>query len=167
MDHKDVTIGVSDYRVGQMKAADGSWIYSLFVKRYREFRLAQMQEAPAVVAQPLAVDAPVPEVPTPEVGFRMSAEFLIEQLSRTELAEVQTLCLESCGRYNDATGTPKSYPILMADKRFAIPELERDGPTVLELTKESIAFNIAPYFPGAGSGGTTSPASSSPESNQD
>lgn len=166
MDHKDVTIGAFDYRVGQMKAADGSWIYSLFVKRYREFRIAQMQESPTTTEETPASDSPAPAMPTPEVGFRMSAEFLIEQLSRAELAEVQAMCLESCGRYNDASGTAKSYPILMSDGRYAIPELERDGPTVLELTKESIAFNIAPYFPGAGSGGTTTPANSSPQSIQ-
>jgi hypothetical protein len=37
MDHKDITIGDQQYRIGQMTAADGSWIRLTFVKRYRAY----------------------------------------------------------------------------------------------------------------------------------
>jgi len=153
-DHKDITIGEFQYRIGQLKAADGSWIYSTFVKRYRAYREAQPPQAQE--AQPVA------DVPQ-ELGFAMTAQFLLEQLSREELAEVQRLALLSCGRYSDRTGTPIAMPILLADGRYAIPDLEFNGPVVYQLTQESIAFNIAPFFPGAGSSVSENPATNAQE----
>ncbi len=156
VDHKDVVIGENQYSIGLMSAADGSWIFSTFVKRYRTFQESQ----PAAVQVQSTGD--VPAVP-PEVGFAMTAQFLIEQLSREELAEVQKMCLATCGRYSTKTGIPIAMPILFKDGRFAASDLEHDGPTVLELTKQSIAFNIAPFFPAAGSSETQMPA---PDSSQ-
>jgi hypothetical protein len=140
-DHKDITIGEHQYKIGQLKAADGSWIYSTFVKRYRAYREAQ---------PPASEEAQTAEVPQ-EIGFAMTAQFLVEQLTREEVTEVQRLCLLACGRYSGRTGTPIAMPIIRDDGRYAIPDLEFDGPTVYKLTQESIAFNIAPFFPGAGS----------------
>jgi hypothetical protein len=156
--HKDITIGEQQYRVGQMRAADGSWIFSTFVKRYREFKMANPSESTEETESTEAVD--------PSVGFAMTAAFLTEQLSREELAEVQRLCLASCGRYSSKTGTLISMPILHSDGRYAIPELEYDGPTVLALTKESLAFNIAPFFPAAGSNASPAKVDSSQPSIQ-
>jgi len=147
---KDTTIGDNQYRIGQLKAADGSWIFSTFVKRYRAYKEAQ----PETDAQPETIVAPV----DPEVGFAVTAAFLVEQLGRGELAEVQTLCLSVCGRYDSRLGSPIAKPILFADGRYAIPDLEFDAPTVLELTKQCIAFNIAPFFPAAGSNVNQNPA---------
>lgn len=157
---KDVPLGDQTYRIGKLEAADGSWIFSTFTKRYR----AYMEAQPAAVAQtqPEEGDAPATAASiAPEVGFMLTAAFLTEQLSRQELAEVQNLCLSACGRYSDRTGSPVAMPILMTDGRFAIAELRYDGPTVLELTRQSIAFNIAPFFPGAGSSGQTTSADTS------
>jgi hypothetical protein len=148
MDHKDIQIGEHLYRIGQLKAADGSWIYSTFVKRYRAYQEAQP-------STPQTIEAPA--VP-PEVGFAMTAQFLIEQLSREELAEVQQLCLTCCGRYSSKTGTPIAMPILHSDGRYAIADLEFDAPLVYKLTTECVAFNIAPFFPGAGSNSSETPA---------
>ena len=162
MDHKDITIGEHQYRIGQLKAADGAWIYSTFVKRYRDYQASQPpQPEPPPVDPDAQVAPPVP----PEQGWAMTAQFLVEQLTRSELADVQKLCLASCGRYSSRTGTPIAMPLLMADGRFAIPDLEFDGPAVYRLTSESIAFNIAPYFPGAGSSMGTNPATTSEEPN--
>ena len=147
---KDTTIGDNQYRIGQLKAADGGWIFSTFVKRYRAYKEAQ----PDTEAQQEIVAAPV----DPEVGFAVTAAFLVEQLGRGELAEVQTLCLGVCGRYDSRLGSPIAKPILFADGRYAIPDLEFDAPTVLELTKQCIAFNIAPFFPAAGLNANQSPA---------
>jgi len=149
MDHKDIPIGEHVYRIGQLKAADGSWIYSTFVKRYRAYREAQ----PVQMEQPEATT----EVPQ-EIGFAMTAQFLMEQLTRDELTEVQGICLLACGRYSNRTGTPISMPILLADGRYAVPELQFDAPTIYKLTQEAIAFNIAPFFPGAGSSESVNPA---------
>ncbi len=154
---KDVTIGDNQYRIGQLKAADGGWIFSTFVKRYRAYKEAQ----PENEAQVEIVAAPV----DPEVGFAVTAAFLVEQLGRSELAEVQALCLGVCGRYDSRLGSPIAKPILFADGRYAIPDLEFDAPAVLELTKQCIAFNIAHFFPAAGSNVNQNPALDSSQPN--
>ena len=154
---KDTTIGDNQYRVGQLKAADGGWIFSTFVKRYRAYKEAQ----PDTEAQPETIAAPV----DPEVGFAVTAAFLVEQLGRGELAEIQALCLGVCGRYDSRLGSPIAKPILFADGRYAIPDLEFDAPAVLELTKQCIAFNISPFFPAAGSNVNQNPALDSSQPN--
>ena len=158
MDHKDITIGDQQYRIGQMTAADGSWIRLTFVKRYRAY-LATITPTD----QEAASEAPTI---TPEQGFAMTANFLLEQLTREELAEVQRMSLAVCGRYSVKTGTPIAMPIFMSDGRYAIPDLEFDGPTVLQLTQETVAFNIAPFFTAAGSSQTPATADSSQPSTQ-
>ncbi len=170
-DFKDVTIGEHQYRVGRLTAVDGSWIFTTFVQRYRAFTDAHLEGSASRAEDGRFAEDPKPAIDTagvdPEQGFAMTAQFLIEQLTRAELAEVQTICLGSCGRYSDRTGTRVAMPIIFGDGRYAIPDLEYDGPAILELTKAAIAFNIAPYFPGAGSNGAANPATdSSPQSTQ-
>ena len=159
MDHKDIQIGESTYRVGRMKAADGSWIATTFAKRYREYREANPFPEPDPNA------APADPVPA-ELGYMLSAQFLAEQLTRSEYLEMQSLCLSACGRYSNKTGSPIPMPIMLSNSTWAIPELEYDGPTVLQLTKETLAFNIAPFFPAAGSVETIPATDSSQPSSQ-
>jgi hypothetical protein len=158
MDHKDITIGDQQYRIGQMTAADGSWIRLTFVKRYRAYL--------ATITPTEKEDAEKAPSISPEQGFAMTANFLLEQLTREELAEVQRLSLSVCGRYSVKTGTPIAMPVLMSDGRYAIPDLEFDGPTVLQLTQETVAFNIAPFFTAAGSNQTPATVDSSQPSIQ-
>ena len=101
-----------------------------------------------------------------ELGYMLSAQFLAEQLTRSEYSEMQSLCLSVCGRYSNKTGSSISMPILLPNGAWAIPELEYDGPTVLQLTKETLAFNIAPFFPAAGSVETIPATDSSQPSSQ-
>jgi hypothetical protein len=142
-----------------MKSADGSWIYSTSKRKYQEYLTANPQPATEETEQSKAF-ALLPQETRNELGAAMSAEFMTQFLSRTELAEVQRICLGVCGRYSDRTGTLLAMPILMPSGSFAIPELENDGPAVLELTKQAIAFNIAPFFPVAESSGVTTSADS-------
>jgi hypothetical protein len=154
MDHKNHTIGEHEYRIGRLSASDGSSLYLTFLQAYRADLIANPRSAIKAVADP---DVPMPP---PEVGFLMTASFLVEQLDRKGLAELFSICLEKCGRYNHATGKAVALPIVQSDGRFAIPDLEFDGPTLLELVQQTVAFNIAPFFPGAGSSGTMPAADS-------
>jgi hypothetical protein len=156
---KDVLINGQQYRIGLLKAADGSWIKMVFTRRYREYMETQ---EPQPAPDPSA--PPAPQV-DPELGFAMTAGFIIEHLSRAEMAEVQALCLSVCGRYDSRLGSPIAKPILFPDGRWAIPELEYDAPTVLELTQNCIAFNIAPFFPAASSSSAQTPAADSSQPN--
>ncbi len=100
MDFKNITIGESEYRIGLLKAADGSWIYGTSKRKYQEYLAANPQPAQEDTEQSKAF-AELPEATRNQLGAAMSAEFMMQYLSRTELAEVQSICIKVCGRYSD------------------------------------------------------------------
>jgi len=165
MDFKDVPLGEKQYRIGKLKAADGSWIYMTSKRKYQEYLALNPQPEQEETEQSKAFAA-LPEDTRNEMGAAMSAEFMTQYISRTELAEVQRICLGVCGQYSDKTGTPIAMPIVREDGRWAIPDLESNGPVILELTKQCIAFNIAPFFPVAGSNGLKTSAGSTEPNTQ-
>jgi len=161
MDFKDVTLGENQYRIGKLKAADGAWIYMTSKRKYQEYLALNPQTSTATEETDQSkAFAELDEKTRNELGAAMSAEFMTQYLSRTELADVQSICLSVCGQYSNRTGTPIAYPIKREDGRWAIPDLESNGPVILELTKQCIAFNIAPFFPVAESNGLKTSADS-------
>lgn len=142
--HKDVTVNETEYRVGRMKAHVGAWIISL---------LRGKTQASAVrrAAEPVGeVEESDARKPSFEEGLMATTVYLIGQFTFDEMRQVQDLCLEQCARYEEIGGKAVPMPILAGPGRWAISELEYDGPTVLSLTRECLAFNIAPFFTGAG-----------------
>jgi hypothetical protein len=127
MKYKDTTINGVKYRLGRMSAGDGSWIALLLTEKIRKAR---------------------------EQVMITTAIFLVAQLSRKELKDVQAVCLESCSVIELMASAEVPFPI-MEDGIWKRRELEFDGPTVLQLTKESLAFNVSPFFSGTGADGTT------------
>jgi hypothetical protein len=171
----DVTVRGARYRIGLLDAADGSWIRLTLSTKLRERRIAEAIAASQSPAPPQAVVQPVndgtaPDAQqkptaaelaaqmTPEQGFRMTATFLVEQLDRAQLKEVTALCMAVCAKYEILAGQEVAVAIMTETGVWLRPELKTDGPTCLELTTEAIAFNIAPFFTGAGSSDQTTPA---------
>ena len=112
MDFKDLTIGDGQYRIGKLKAADGSWIYMTSRRKYQEYQTANPQPVTEETEQSKTF-AELPQETRNALGAAMSAEFMAQYLSRSELAEVQRICLSVCGRYSDRTGTPIAMPLLL------------------------------------------------------
>lgn len=138
---KDVSIGETTYSVGLLPAAEGAWIYTTFVARYRA--LASPGSKPEEsTAEPTPVDM--------DVVSMGAASFMVDAMSREELRETMQFCLAVCGRYTSATGTNVALPVLMPNGKFALPDMEFDGPVCRRLLLECLAFNIAPYFTVAG-----------------
>ena len=135
---KDVTIGEHEYKVGRLKAHAGAWIISLLRGKAQASGLKRAEASP----EP-AKDAPQPSF---EEGLMATTVYLIGQLSFEEMKAVQDLCLEQCAQYEAIGGKQIPMPILAGPGRWAIADLEYDGPTVLSLTRECLAFNIAPFF---------------------
>jgi hypothetical protein len=151
---KDVTINERTYQIGRISAIDGAWILGRWTEKWAHAR-AQMITQGVTSGQPdpqwnpeAAAKAPTPKR---EDATLAMAAFLIPKLSRAELAEIQPLCLSRCSRYEEAAGRQMPMPIMTPNGTWAVAELEYDGPTVMRLLQESIAFNIAPYFPEPGS----------------
>lgn len=141
--HKDVTVGETEYRVGRMKAHVGAWIISLLRGKTQA---SAARRAAEPVGEVEAVDLPKPSF---EEGLMATTVYLIGQFSFDEMRQVQDLCLEQCARYEEIGGKHIPMPILAGPGRWAISELEYDGPAVLSLTRECLAFNIAPFFTGS------------------
>lgn len=142
--HKDVTVGGVDYRVGRMKAHVGAWIMSVLRSKMQGVATAtDADAAPAEGERPQS---------SFEEGLMATTVFLIGTLSFDEMAKVQGLCLERCDMYERiGDKAPVPMPILSGPGRWTHADMEYDGPTVLSLARECLAFNIAPFFTGAGS----------------
>lgn len=151
--HKDVTVGGQEFRVGRMKAHVGSWIISVLRSKTQASAILRTSE-PAGAVEPIeTAEEKTPEEKKRffEEGLMATTVYLIGQFSFDEMRSVQDLCLERCAKYEEINGQMVPMPILAGPGRWAFPELEYDGPAVLELTRECLAFNIAPFFTGAGS----------------
>lgn len=160
---KDVPTSDGDYRVGRLNAFNGSWISVLLTERLREAKETEARSllnTPTVSRGDPPAATPTPKAPalTPEAGFMMTAHFLISKLNRAELADVQLACLQVCSKIEP--GGP--LPVIVDENRWAYEEMEFDAPLVMELTKQALAFNIARFFPEAGSNAApATPADSS------
>lgn len=149
--HKDESIGGTMYRIGKLSATDGAWVAILLTAKMREAAQKEAEKAPKPSKRIKASTEPPAPVATPiisyEEGMMMSATFLVAQLSRTELAEVQAMCLARCFIVEEMAGVPVPVAVRNEMGHWANEDLEMDGPVILELTKRSLAFNIAPFFP--------------------
>lgn len=158
---KDVPVADVMYRIGRLTAADGGWISVMLTEKVRSAREA---EARAMLATPTTanrVEAPAPEqvagsaapaIPQMSLddGMLMTATFLISKLNRTELADVQMMCVQACSKMEAVADTMQPMPLIVNGNQWVDPEMEYDGPTVLELTKQVLAFNIVRFFHAAG-----------------
>lgn len=149
------TIGAHRYRIGRLSAADGTWVAKLMTRKHQEAR-AQAAAGHEVKGTPETKLADVPI----ETVMLMTANFLIAQMSRQEIAEVQAACMAVIDRYEEHAGAVVPMPLIINDGQWKDPDMEFEGPIVLDLMQRALAFNIARYFTGAGSSETTiAPAS--------
>jgi hypothetical protein len=149
--HKDVTVNETEYRVGRMKAHVGAWIISL-LRGKTQASAARRGAEPVGEVEPIVEEKELSGEEKRkrfEEGLMATTVYLIGQFSFDEMRQVQDLCLEQCARYEEIGGKAVPMPILAGPGRWAISELEYDGPTVLSLTRECLAFNIAPFFTGS------------------
>lgn len=72
---------------------------------------------------------------------------LLPQLSEGDFELFQGHALEACRKFN---GQGIAEPIFLRPDRWAIKELEYDLNTVLQLTMESLMFNLSPFFSDGG-----------------
>ena len=151
---KTVTIHGADYLVGLLSAFDGNWILGRWTEKWGEGRAAAAAAAAHSAPQPdggAQVPPKAARGPERDEAMLAMASFLIPKLTRDELRVVQDICLCSCSRFEEVNGRQVAMPIMAGPGVFAVAELERNAPVVLELMRQSIAFNIAPFFPDPGS----------------
>lgn len=151
--YKEETINGMEFHIHRLPADVGAWITVLLTAKMR----AQREAEAAVPAKPArgakakaekdaAANAEAVSNMDYEAGMYMTASFLVGNLTRQEMTEIQSLCMESVRRIESQAGKMLPMPIFEQGRWFA-DDLEYDGPTVLELMKRVLAFNIAPFFP--------------------
>jgi hypothetical protein len=160
---KDVPVADAMYRIGRLTAADGSWISVMLTEKLRGAREAEaksmlatpttatrVEAPPAATEEPAGSAAPVIPQMTIDEGMMMTASFLVTKLNRAELADVQMMCVQACSKMEPVGDTMQPMPLIVNGNQWVDPEMEYDGPTVLQLTKEVLAFNIVRFFHAAG-----------------
>jgi len=125
--YKDVEINGAWYRIEKFDAQTGSFVvYKL---------LAQL--------------APILPMLTKEVDsdrFKNQLPSVLTGLSREDFKTLQIDCLNACSRLEGNAKIP--MPIVTADGRLAIEDLNDDTVTIMFLTVQAIAFNMSSFFAG-------------------
>lgn len=123
---KDIEVGGKKYRLTKLDARTGSYIAA---------KLAIL--AAPMLAQGKAVDA-------------ASVSAAMPNLKREDFDELQTLLLQRVQKLNDVQGQLLPEPVLKADGAFVDEELAYNVANVMNLTVQSIMFNVGDFFAEAG-----------------
>ena len=75
---------------------------------------------------------------------------LVTGLNRKDFEEIQTLLLKRVQLLREKDGVPLPEPIIMADGSFVDEELEYSTAAVMNLTVQSVMFNVGDFFAEAG-----------------
>lgn len=124
--YQEVEVGGKKYRLTKMDARTGSYIAAKL----------------ALLAAPLLKKGGSVD------DNAMAA--LIPSLNRKDFEEIQTLLLKRVKLLREKDGVSLPEPILMADGSFVDEELEYSTAAVMNLTVQSIMFNVGDFFAEAG-----------------
>ena len=124
--YQEVEVGGKKYRLTKMDARTGSYIAAKL----------------ALLAAPLLKKGGSVD------DNAMAA--LVPSLNRKDFEEIQTLLLKRVKLLREKDGVSLPEPILMADGSFVDEELEYSTAAVMNLTVQSIMFNVGDFFAEAG-----------------
>lgn len=123
---KEVEVGGKKYRLTKMDARTGSYIAAKL----------------ALLAAPLL-----------KKGGNIDDDAmtaLVPSLNRKDFEEIQTLLLRRVQLLREKDGTSLPEPIVMANGSFVDEDLEYSTAAVMNLTVQSIMFNVGDFFAEAG-----------------
>ena len=124
--YQDVEVGGKKYRLTKMDARTGSYIAAKL----------------ALLAAPLLKKGGSVD------DNAMAA--LVPGLNRKDFEEIQTLLLKRVKLLREKDGIFLPEPILKADGSFVDEELEYSTAAVMNLTVQSVMFNVGDFFAEAG-----------------
>ena len=141
---KFVTVGATDYRIGRLTPAAGSFILgqimSANLKRMETIRsLGQRQDS-----EP----APEPATPPDPEGIVRAASMgaFLGGMDLATHTQIQHLCLSVCAEMQGQNGQPAMpIPISTADGTL-LPQIANDVVLVMRLEMEVLVFNLADFF---------------------
>lgn len=120
---KEFTVGNRRFRVKKFDALTGSYIiYTLLT-----------QILPMGLGKQVA-------------GLEDNAPANAPVMNKETFMDIQRSCLKTCFEIVPAGGIVTPMPVMLADGRWGIGDLENDAPTVMLLTIQVLGFNVQSFF---------------------
>jgi hypothetical protein len=140
--YKYVTIGETQYRVGRLTPAQGSFILGQIMSA----NLKRMQDLRGIRDAAPSTDVITPADPEGLVRAASMAAFL-GGLDLDTHTKIQQLCLAQCSEMQPSPngGEPPPMPIATADGTL-VPHISNDVVLVMRLEMEVLVFNLTDFF---------------------
>jgi septum formation topological specificity factor MinE len=139
---KDVTLGVSRYRISRMNASTGSWLLFKLLDSLRKIMADGSQDTQSA-PQEIGTEQR-------EQAANALIQGMLMTLDKGLFDQVQREALNVVGQYTAIGEKEVVLPVLMANGTVAIPELRNDIVSIVQLTSQSLYFNLSPFFLGDG-----------------
>jgi septum formation topological specificity factor MinE len=139
---KDVTLGVSRYRIARMNASTGSWLLFKLLDSLRKIMADGSQDTQSA-PQEIGTEQR-------EQAANALIQGMLMTLDKGLFDQVQREALNVVGQYTAIGEKEVVLPVLMANGTVAIPELRNDIVSIVQLTSQSLYFNLSPFFLGDG-----------------
>jgi septum formation topological specificity factor MinE len=139
---KDVALGVSRYRISRMNASTGSWLLFKLLDSLRKIMADGSQDTQSA-PQEIGTEQR-------EQAANALIQGMLMTLDKGLFDQVQREALNVVGQYTAIGEKEVVLPVLMANGTVAIPELRNDIVSIVQLTSQSLYFNLSPFFLGDG-----------------
>lgn len=123
---KEISIGDRKFRIGKFDALTGSYIAYAVLTQLLPLGLGNMVKGLESIAADPSLSLPV--------------------MPKEKFVEIQKDCLMVCSEITPVGNTVGLMPVLLADGRWGIEDLEHDAPTILLLTVEVLGYNVQSFF---------------------
>lgn len=120
---KDVTISNRKFRLNKFDALTGSFVIYTLLTQILPMGLGKKIE-----------------------GLESQDKSNLPVMTRERFTELQIICLKACSEIKPAGNSIVPVPIMMADGRWGVEDLENDAPLVVALTVQILGYNAQSFF---------------------
>lgn len=140
---KEPTIGGKTYQISKMSSETGSFLLFKLIDSLRKIMQAETGDQ---VNQPEVELTPEEKKTAIEAAASGAIQNMLMNLDEELFIKVQKHALSVCSRF-DAIGDKEILlPVLMANGKIAIPDLQTNIQVVSALTSQSLFANLSPFF---------------------
>jgi hypothetical protein len=120
---KDIDVGDRKFRINKFDALTGSYVVYTILTQVLPMGIGKQIEG-------------------------ISETGNMPAMSKEKFIDLQKDCLRACSEIKPVGGQVVPVPILMADGRWGVEDLENDAPTVMILTIQVLGYNVQSFFEG-------------------
>jgi hypothetical protein len=140
---KVVEIGDRKFQIGKFDALTGSYvIYTLLTQ------ILPMGLGAKIEGLPTNSNSKPPEGDNNQSDMGFLKDLKIPLMSKETFVELQKDCLRVCSEIKPTGDIVAPMPVLMADGRWGVEDLQKDAPTVMALTIQVLGYNVQDFFGG-------------------